>query len=51
MLKTWSGIGGLATDALSALMGVAMKAATSDTASPSRKDASQSDQPSNKPSA
>lgn len=51
MLNTWSGIGGLATDALSALMGVAMKAATSDTVSPSRKDASQSDQPSNNPSA
>jgi hypothetical protein len=33
MIKTWTGIGGVATDALGALMGVALKAATSDTGS------------------
>jgi hypothetical protein len=49
MLKTWSGIGGLATDALSALVGVALKAATQDTVSPSRKEDAQSKPASDKP--
>jgi Family of unknown function (DUF6489) len=30
MIKTWTGIGGAASDALGALMGAAMKVATSD---------------------
>jgi Family of unknown function (DUF6489) len=30
MIKTWTGIGGAATDALGALMGAALKVATSD---------------------
>jgi hypothetical protein len=30
MIKTWTGIGGVATDALGALMGAALKVATSD---------------------
>lgn len=33
MIKTWTGIGGVATDALGALMGAALKVATSDTSS------------------
>jgi hypothetical protein len=35
MIKTWTGIGGVATDALGALMGAALKVATSDTSSKS----------------
>jgi Family of unknown function (DUF6489) len=31
MIKTWTGIGGVATDALGALVGAALKVATSDT--------------------
>lgn len=42
MLKTWTGIGGVATDALGALMGAALKAATSDTSSKSASDKGQS---------
>jgi hypothetical protein len=33
MIKTWTGIGGVATDALGALMGAALKVATSDSSS------------------
>jgi Family of unknown function (DUF6489) len=35
MIKTWTGIGGVATDALGALMGAALKVATSDSSSKS----------------
>lgn len=31
MIKTWTGLGGVATDALGALVGAALKVATSDT--------------------
>jgi hypothetical protein len=31
MIKTWTGIGGVATDAFGALVGAALKAATNDT--------------------
>jgi Family of unknown function (DUF6489) len=41
MLKTWTGIGGVATDALGALMGAALKAATSDASPKSSGDKSQ----------
>lgn len=41
MLKTWTGIGGVATDALGALMGAALKAATSDISPKSSGDKSQ----------
>jgi hypothetical protein len=33
MLKTWTGLGGVATDAFGAIVGAALKAATSDTSS------------------
>jgi hypothetical protein len=42
MLKTWTGIGGVATDAIGALMGAALKAATSDSTAKSGSEKSQS---------
>jgi Family of unknown function (DUF6489) len=38
MLKTWTGIGGVATDAFGALVGAALKAATNDPTSRSAAD-------------
>jgi hypothetical protein len=35
LLKTWTGLGGVATDAFGAIVGAALKAATSDTSSKS----------------
>ena len=41
MIKTWTGLGGVATDALGALVGAAFKVATSDSGSKSSSDRSQ----------
>lgn len=50
MLKTWTGLGGIATDAFGSIVGAALKAATTDTLAKATSPRSTSTDPSDKKS-